>query len=415
MPWQVFSTAPERHNMLDEKLKSVAVIGAGGKMGSGIALLLLQEMARLDTIKYGSSGSGHYRMTLIDANEDALFKLKEYLKTQLRKFAEQGINRLRQWFASNKQLVSNQEMVESFVNGAMDMIEFNRSAKHAQLVFEAIVENVKIKAEIFKSLSNPHAYFFTNTSSIPIDVLSREGQLGNRIIGFHFYNPPAVQKLLELIPPKNVDPKLHALAIELAERLKKNTIVSKDVAGFIGNGHFMREILYSFKKAEELSRIYTLPQAVYMINKVTQEYLIRPMGMFQLIDYVGLDTCRSICDIMRAYLPDDRFKFPELNYRVPADKCDNILGPLPEGHRPWKLMQKEPQALDSYFQHLYESQTMGSQLAKEFLKNSMEISNGLVSDGVASSLDDVEIVLKQGFYHLYGPKYLAERKLPCAV
>ena len=96
--------------------------------------------------------------------------------------------------------------------------------------------------------------------------------------------------------------------MKLAKRLKKIVVHSKDEAGFIGNGHMMREVVFACKKVEELSRDYSLEESIYLINRVTQDWLVRPMGIFQLMDYVGLDVCQHIGHIMRTYLKDPSLK-----------------------------------------------------------------------------------------------------------
>ena len=142
--------------MLNEALKKVSVIGAGGKMGSGISLLLLQEMARLEAEQTGEIGKGEYRLTLIDTNEWALDSLAGYLRPQMIKYAEKNINQLRSYFTSNKKLVSNEEIVHHFVNGGMDLLRFEDDylkAKGSKLVFEAIIEDVEIKSLLLKKIN----------------------------------------------------------------------------------------------------------------------------------------------------------------------------------------------------------------------------------------------------------------------
>jgi 3-hydroxyacyl-CoA dehydrogenase len=442
--------------MINETLKNVSVLGAAGKMGSGIALLLLQEMARVEAELTGFAEPRDYHLLLLDANPDGLNALKPYLRDHLTKYAERNINLLRTYFALNPDLVSNKEIVDYFVMQAMDLVQFDTEiskARQAELVFEAIVEDVDIKCNVLNAIathSTKKTYFFSNTSSIPIHVLNEKGELHNRVVGFHFYNPPAVQKLVELIVPKTTDPILVALSRDLAKRLNKTVVPSKDVAGFIGNGFFIREMMVACEKVRVLSRVHTLKEAIYMVNRVTQDFLIRPMGIFQLMDYVGIDVCQRICSIMSAYLPDELFQDPlidslvvdgilggqysdgsqkdgffqyegsvrkgiyaPLEHRyVPlvdnnwTGKLDKELGALPDGHASWKHLQKDPnknEKLKSYFKHLQSAESQGADLAREFLANSQEIALKLVQQGVAQRLEDVTTVLKDGFFHLYGP------------
>jgi|LakMenE01Jun11ns_1017448.scaffolds.fasta_scaffold9941441_2 3-hydroxyacyl-CoA dehydrogenase len=441
--------------MLNELLKNVCVLGAAGKMGSGISLLLLQEMARLEAELTGAVGGGDYHLLLIDENPSGLDSLKPYLREHLKRYAEKNINVLRKYFVSNMQLVSNEEMIDYFVIQAMDLVHFDtdiNKIKNVDLLFEAIVENVDIKSKVLETIaanSYKPTFFFSNTSSIPIHILNEKGHLKNRLAGFHFYNPPAVQKLVELIFPVGMEPALFSLSHELAKRLNKITVLSKDVAGFIGNGYFIREILFACEKVRELSRIVSLKDAIYMINRVTQDFLIRPMGIFQLIDYVGIDVCQHICQTMSQYLPNELFQdalidqmladeirggqYPDGSQRdgffqyegsnrtgiyAPlrheyvilneegTKTLDKQLGPFPEGHASWKVFQRDPhlkEKLKAYFHNLHQLNSSGAEWAREFLHQGSEICRNLVKQGVAQRLEDVETVLKNGFFHLYGP------------
>jgi len=438
--------------MLEEAFKRVALVGAGGKMGRGIALLLLQEMARLRAERRGQD----FRLYLLDSNAAALQSLRPYLRTQMTRFAERNINALRRSYSDVPFLVSNGEIITAFVTEALDSVHEDTDpmrAASASLIFEAIVEDIQEKQRLFEALASrasKSALFFSNTSSIPIHLLQLPFHHPGRLVGFHFYNPPAVQKLVELILPEGTPPEVAALSWELAERLNKQVVLSRDVAGFIGNGHFMREVLFACQEVRELSRDRSLPEALYMVNKVTQDFLIRPMGLFQLIDFVGLDICQHIGAIMSRY-GDSETLFEEslIDEMVAEDllggqlgdgspkngffaytgserqalysieehayiplkqelfkRCDQLLGPFPEGHASWKHLQRDPekgQKLRHYLHNLLSSDTVGASLAQAFLNQSRATANQLVANGTAASLQDVDTVLKLGFYHLYGP------------
>ena len=188
---------------LDTRLQNVAIIGAGGKMGSGIAILLLSEMMRLKLSPEHKDKK--FRLNLFDVNDDLLDGLKGYLRAQLRKVAEKGCVGLRHSYADDPSLVENYEIIDRYIDDAMVLVRFGNfleMAKDSHLVFEAIVENEKIKIDVFKKLTElcgPDTFFFTNTSSIPIKTLDAGAGLDGRIIGFHFYNPPVVQKLADIL------------------------------------------------------------------------------------------------------------------------------------------------------------------------------------------------------------------------
>lgn len=436
---------------LNEAMKQVAVIGAAGKMGSGISLLLLQAMASREAQIHGSVGMNDYRLALIDANDQMLNQLHHYLRSQLTKFAERRINTLREWYASNLKLVDNEQIVTAFVDGAFENIRFGSAledAKGASLVFEAILENVDAKTQLFSKLNQicgNSTFYFTNTSSIPISILAEKSRLGERLIGYHFYNPPAIQKLLEIIIPEKIDHELVTLSSDLAKQLEKKSVFSKDIAGFIGNGYFIREIAFTLLKVKKLKELMPLTDAITLINEVTQQYLIRPMGIFQLIDYVGIDVCRYILTVMKTYIPDlavdqelidrmvdkkiiggqasngmqkDGFFHYEKNSPTEVFDLENakyiplpqipekFLGNRPKEHLTWKALSKDPQKeqrLKFYFQNLSQENHFGANLAKEYLAESQKIAQTLMKGGVISNIQDLTIVLENGFFHLYGP------------
>jgi len=437
---------------LSERLQNVAVLGAAGKMGSGISLLLAKELART---RLSPEGQGKvYRLALIDVSEGALDGLMSYLRAQLLKLAEKSVADLRTLYADRADLVENGDMIQEFVSSALSLARPSTDMGvigGARLVFEAVFENEKLKIDLLskaRKLADPDAWYLTNTSSIPIGGLDRKLELGGRIVGYHFYNPPAVQKLLELITSKDTLPELKQAGAALAKRLGKKVFPANDIAGFIGNGHFMRDGLHAIAEADRLRKGGDWAEALYKMNRVSQEWLIRPMGIFQLIDYVGVDVTQMILGVMNTYLPGEKLqsdfidalvqkqvlggqrhdgsqKDGILKYEkgrpvavyelskgeyVPfsalAGKADGELGPLPDGYRPWKalLMDRgKDKTLEAHFAALREMKTEGAALAMSYLKASKAIGEKLVADGVANGPEDVNGVLTNGFYHLYGP------------
>jgi 3-hydroxyacyl-CoA dehydrogenase len=435
-----------------DRLRKVSILGAGGKMGSGILLLTAQEMA--DHSMMPENRGKQFSLTAIDVSEENLKGVKNYLSGQVRKTAEKSIVRLREVYSERRDLIENGEIIDQYITDVMNVVQTSTSVEQAygsSMVFEAVSENPELKVELLGQIdkhSDGDTWYFTNTSSIPIHSLDEGASLGGRIIGFHFYNPPAVQRLVELIPAKGTKKQVRDFSLEYAKRLRKKVVLSSDVAGFIGNGHFMRDILFAASEVEKLSKGMPLPQAILMINRITQDYLIRPMGIFQLTDYVGLDVCRYIMQVMDPHMEEedihcelvDRLveqgvtggQFPDgsqkngfLRYEkggitgvynpekkeyVPAaalnKDCDRALGSLPQAHMPWKSLIREPgkgEILDKYFSQLVESPTAGAQLAVDFGMNSCNIGKLLVEKKVAASTEDVNTVLLTGFYHAYGP------------
>lgn len=410
------------HRLLLEK---IGVVGAAGKMGSGIALLLLQEMARVESACFGAMGKRKRALVLIDTSDAGLDRLKIYLRDQLQKYAEKNIIALRRYFANHPALVSNREIIDYFVVSGMDIIATSSEISEMRDVtwaFEAISEDVEDKAALFTrvdSMCRQPPLYFTNTSAIPISVLNDKANLQGRIIGFHFYNPPAVQTVLELIPLEDGNAALTSLACDIGKWLGKNCIFSHDVAGFIGNGYLLREVTAGCRIVRDLQQTgISLSAAVAMVDHASAEFCLRPMGIFQLVEYVGFELILKIGAIMNTYLPkpiygadfESFLKECRPFFKHKSD-LSSLLGALPEGYRPWKMLSNDVDKVEKiqyYLQQLHKASTPGAAIAKKLLKETAEIAEQLVQEHVAMSLDDVDMILKEGFYHLYGAKAFSE-------
>jgi len=434
------------------RLQNVTVLGSAGKMGSGILLLSALEMAG-QMLKPENNGKT-FVLHAVDLAPAGLSGLRKYLKSQVQKSAEKNVVLLRKTYAERPDLIENSDIIDAYVDDVMSIIHFSGKIEEAYdsiLIFEAVSENMALKTKLFRQINenNPsQPWFFTNTSSIPIGELDKAAALEGRILGFHFYNPPAVQKLVELITTPNNSTDITAFAKTFAANLRKTLVPSNDIAGFIGNGHFMRDALYGIKQAQELSKKMSLVQAIYTINRVTQDFLMRPMGIFQLIDYVGLDVVQFILQVMALHMPKEALHSELLNelilkgirggqfsdgnqkdgflkyengkivaiidpetvaYFPIADvrqQADDIAGELPIQALPWKILVKSADKdnyLGSYFTLLTMEQTLGAKLALNYAKNSKTIGLKLIADGVATNKEDVNTVLLTGFFHAYGP------------
>jgi len=194
----------------NERMQKVAVLGAAGKMGSGILLLNAVEAADLSLLPENKGKT--FLVYAIDVSEEALTGLINYVRAQVLKIAEKKINWIREIYKDRMDLCENGEMIEEYINHVMSLIRpttLIEAANNANCIFEAIKEDPDLKVSIFKKINenNPNQpWFFTNTSSIPIQYLNEHANLNGRIIGYHFYNPPAVQKLVELIEANNTLP-----------------------------------------------------------------------------------------------------------------------------------------------------------------------------------------------------------------
>lgn len=435
-----------------ERLSNVTVLGAAGKMGSGILLLTALEMA--DLMLRPEYKDKHFVLNAVDVTSAALPGLMTYIRAQALKAAEKKTVMLRKVYADRKDLIENSEIIEAYIHDVMSLIRPGtriEAAYDSTLVFEAVSENASLKTKLFRQINenNPNKpWFFTNTSSVPIGGLNTDAGLEGRILGFHFYNPPAVQKLVELITIGANPDGMKEFALQFAKNLRKVVVSSNDIAGFIGNGHFMRDAIFAISEATRISGEMPLHEAIYAANRISQDYLMRPMGIFQLIDYVGVDVVRFILNVMNPYMPEEDLhsslldelfangvkggqfsdgsqkdgflKYekgrpvavycPEKGEYIAIDGIaagvDTWLGPLPATALPWKNLIKAADrdaTAALAFADYKKSDDRGAKLALAYASRSREIGLKLVSDGVAHSSADVNTVLLTGFFHAYGP------------
>ncbi|MFC2104410.1 3-hydroxyacyl-CoA dehydrogenase family protein [Bacteroidota bacterium] len=436
----------------EEKLQNVTVLGAAGKMGSGILLLTAVEMAELQLKPENRSKT--FALNAIDVSPAALTGLYGYLKAQVRKIAEKKMIQLRTIYKDHKNLIENGEIIDQYIDDVLKIVHTSTSIESAYesgLIFEAIIENSDLKVKLIKQIlanNNNDPWFFTNTSSVPINELDTNADINGKILGFHFYNPPAVQKLVELIVTDNTKKEVIEFAHVYAKRLRKIIVPSNDKAGFIGNGHFMRDIVFGIKQANSLMNEMSFTEAIYAVNKISQDFMIRPMGIFQLMDYVGLDVCQKIMLVMKPRLnapelqsdlidklnslkvkggqnSDGSQKPGILSYekgRVVSvydpekkdyikiegfyDKVDKMLGSLPASYQPWKSVignKGKDKVLTEYFNELKGMDTLASKLTKDYVINSKNIGLKLVADKVTDKEEHVNTVMLTGFFHAYGP------------
>ncbi len=438
----------------NERLQNVSVLGSAGKMGSGILLLTAVEMADRSLLPENKGKT--FVLNAIDVSDEGLAGLMNYLRVQVRKIAEKKTVWLRKIYADRDDLIENFDIIDEYIFNVMNIVRPTTAmevAYNSNIVFEAVNENRTLKVKLLSQIkknNNKDVWFFTNTSSVPIHLIDEEAELDGKVIGFHFYNPPAVQRLVELIKTDNTKPQVVEFAHQYAKNLKKIIVPSNDFAGFIGNGHFMRDGLHGIKEAETLAKDKNIPlyKAIYMINKITQDFLIRPMGIFQLMDYVGIDVMQFILNVMNPFVENEDLhsnlldKMVEQNVKggqyssgaqkdgflkykggkpvavwdihkqeyVDIDKfkdeCDEILGNLPDSAVTWKStlrMKNKEDVFLKFFNDLKQLETIGANIAIRYGKRSKEIAEKLVADNVANNSNDVNTVMLTGFYHAYGP------------
>lgn len=254
-------------------MKNVAVIGAG-TMGNGIAHTFAQ--------------SG-FKVALIDINEVSLEKgMATIVKNLNRMVAKEKISE-----AEKSKTLANITTYTSLADGV----------KAIDLVIEAATENVDLKLKIFKELDNTcpkETILATNTSSISITQIAAITSRPDKVVGMHFMNPVPIMKLVEIIRGYSTSDKITNTIMELSKTLGKVPVEVKDYPGFVANRILMPML------NESIETLYNGVAGVDEIDTVMKLGMAHPMGPLQLADFIGLDVCLSILNVMY-----DGFKNPK--------------------------------------------------------------------------------------------------------
>ncbi|MFK8059561.1 MAG: 3-hydroxybutyryl-CoA dehydrogenase [Polaribacter sp.] len=254
-------------------MKNIAVIGAG-TMGNGIAHTFAQF---------------NYKVSLIDISDVSLEKGMATITRNLdRMIAKEKISE-----ADKKQTLSNITTFTSIKEGV----------KNTDLVVEAATENAVLKAKIFKELDEncaENTILATNTSSISITQIAATTNRPKKVIGMHFMNPVPIMKLVEIIRGYNTSDDVMKTIIDLSKKINKIPVEVNDYPGFVANRILMPMI------NESIETLYNNVAGVEEIDTVMKLGMAHPMGPLQLADFIGLDVCLSILNVLY-----DGFKNPK--------------------------------------------------------------------------------------------------------
>lgn len=246
-------------------MNQISVIGSG-TMGNGIAHVFAQNK---------------YRVTVVDVNPAALEKAKATISKNLdRQISKGAIDE-----AVKNETLQNLTFVTSMEEGVKD----------ADLVIEAATENVTIKLDIFRNLDalcKPSCILASNTSSIPITKIASVTKRPAQVIGMHFMNPVPVMKLVEVINGFKTSREVSATIVELSKKIGKVPAEANDLPGFISNRILMPMI------NEAIETLFQGIGGVEEIDTVMKLGMAHPMGPLQLADFIGLDVCLAICNVL---------------------------------------------------------------------------------------------------------------------
>lgn len=254
-------------------MKNIAVIGAG-TMGNGIAHTFAQK---------------GFKVNLIDISEKSLEKGMSTISGNLDRMVA-------------KETISEQDKQNTLAN-ITTFTQIEEGVKNVDLIVEAATENVDLKLKIFKQLeeiTDTNTILATNTSSISITQIAAVTSRQDKVIGMHFMNPVPIMKLVEIIRGYNTSDEVTKSIMEMSETLGKVPVEVNDYPGFVANRILMPMI------NESIETLYNGVAGVNEIDTVMKLGMAHPMGPLQLADFIGLDVCLSILNVMY-----DGFKNPK--------------------------------------------------------------------------------------------------------
>jgi len=255
-------------------IQSIAVVGAG-QMGRGIAQIAAQ--------------SG-FNVQLFDISKDGLDKGHDFIKKQLSRSVEKG------------------KCTQAEADQALHKITLTTTMKdlaQADLVVEAATENKPVKFEIFRQLDEvmkPEAILASNTSSISITELAAQTKRASQVAGMHFMNPVPVMKLVEGIRGLETSEEVFKLVEETSQKMGKVFVKANDVPGFAVNRILMPMI------NEAVYALYEGVASAEDIDLAMKLGTNQPMGPLTLADFIGLDTCLAIMEVLHEGLGDTKYR-----------------------------------------------------------------------------------------------------------
>ena len=257
------------------EIRNVAVVGSG-TMGSGIAHVFAQ---------YG------FNVALNDVKSEFIDRGLQAIGKNLDRWVKKGS-------------INEEEKARTLsrIRGEQSL---QRASQDADLVIEAATEDAQIKKSIFSTLDSTcksHAIFASNTSSISITELASATKRPDRCIGMHFMNPVPVMKLVEIVRGYGTSPETAETVRTVAEKLQKVPVEVNDFPGFVSNRILLpmiNEAIYCVM--EGVAR----PEAIDTVMKLGMNH---PMGPLALADFIGLDVCLAILEVLHRGLGDDKYR-----------------------------------------------------------------------------------------------------------
>lgn len=282
-------------------IRKITVLGAG-LMGHGIAQVAAQV--------------GKYEVNLRDVEQ---------------RFVDSGMNMIRE---SLQRFVKKTQITEDDMNQILTrihpMLDLKAAVSDADLIIEAIPENIDLKRATFREVDThapPHAVVASNTSSVSITELASATKRPEKVCGMHFFNPPQLMKLIEIVRGAKTSDETVQTILDVARRMEKETVlVKKDSPGFIVN----RILIPALNEAAALHWEGVADRDD--IDKAIKLGLNWPMGPLTLLDYIGVDTAVAIAEVLEKELDPKFHASAGLKQRVKAQLLGRKTG---KGYYDW--------------------------------------------------------------------------------
>jgi 3-hydroxybutyryl-CoA dehydrogenase len=261
--------------MPGERVQHVAVIGAG-TMGNGIAHVFAQY---------------NFSVTLHDIKPDFIDRGLKTIQSNLDRQIKKG--------------TLTEDQKHQTLNRIKSSLQLEEACKNADLVVEAVIEDAALKKDIFRNLdrlAKPQTILASNTSSISITEIAAVTKRPDKVIGMHFMNPVPMMKLVEVIRGLATSDETYRIVYELTEKLEKTPVEVSDYPGFVSNRvllPMLNEAMYCVMEG------VATPEAIDTVMKLGMNH---PMGPLQLADFIGLDVCLSIMNVLHEGLGDSKYR-----------------------------------------------------------------------------------------------------------